>query len=283
MVDLVPADRVPDRRADEAADLAAEEDGDEVPDLEDLGGRAPDGRGRVPWGQRGVAAAAVSSPGRVPAGHRSDPGAVVGLRATHLGSRTGRPRRPTMEHPSANGARMSPSPKISGARRSRPPGRRRAGRSPEATAAPSNRPRWMPWVIVGLIVAIFLVLAGRAAVDHGGAGQARLRHVPRPRQAGPRRRASSTTASSGKITGAFNGRLHEVDGTEGVHDAGPARRAARRRHRRCSTSTTSAATTSRARATGLGTLLVYLLPLAARSVGICGGSSRAARRDRWAR
>ena len=74
--------------SDEAADLAADEDDDEVPDLEDLR-RASTGRAAAPLRQRRCRAAAVPSAGRVPAGTESDSGRSCGTAIDPLGSRTG--------------------------------------------------------------------------------------------------------------------------------------------------------------------------------------------------
>ena len=76
---------------------------------------------------------------------------------------------------------------------------------------PGNRPKWMPWVIIGLIVAIFLVWQAAPTSTHA-AGEARLRQLPDP----GRRRTTSPSikydASSGKITGAFKDGFTQDDG-----------------------------------------------------------------------
>ena len=257
LVDLVPTDRVPDRREDEAADLAADEDGDEVPDLEDLR-RASTGAARpLPLGAARSRAAAVSSPGRVPAGTESDPGAVVGLQSTHLGSRTGdRAVLPWSIHP--QWSTYEPS------RRAVAP----AGAA-EPAAAPGRSRRQRR--------AQAFVAAALDAVDHRRgprhprarvAGRARWRRqpsrgrllpLPRPR----RRRTTSPSinyeSSSGKITGRV----------QRVTSRSTARRSSRRRANptgcptptsRCSPSTTSAATTSPRLELARARFLIYLLP-----------------------
>ena len=140
-----------------------------------------------------------------------------------------RPRRHTMEHPSAMGARMSrpeeqwrpPEPP------NRPP--RPGGPGGNGAPKPSSRPRWMPWIIVAVLVT--LVLVWQAAPGGGGSqAERRLLALPRPRRAGPRRRdqlRELEREDHRRVQGRLRSRRPER-----VHDAGPTRRAARpgRRH-----------------------------------------------------
>ena len=96
---------------------------------------------------------------------------------------------------------MSPGPEDQWRPPEPPPGRSPRPGSPGGPIRSGNRPKWMPWVVIGLIVAIFLVWK---AAPTSSTPQAKLDYGTFLTLVGQDHVSSiKYDASSGKITGAF--------------------------------------------------------------------------------